>query len=148
MLDDLYSEKLLTLSSNIAHLGRLETPQGSATKHARLCGSVVTVDVALDENGFIGDFAQDVKACALGQASAAVLGSQALGASLDEARAARDNLRALLAGEAATFPGRFADLAIFEAVQDYKARHASVLLAFEAVVEAMESARAAQNAAA
>lgn len=142
MLDDLYSSKLLALSASIAHLGRLDTPQGTSTRHARLCGSVVTADVVLDEDGTVATFAQDVKACALGQASAAVLGQGVIGASLEEITTARDGLRALLAGEDATFEARFADLSIFEAVRDYKARHASVMLAFEATAEAMEQASA------
>jgi NifU-like protein involved in Fe-S cluster formation len=140
MLDDLYSARLLTLSASIPHLGRLDAPQGSATRHARLCGSVVIVDVVLDADGLVRDFAQDVKACALGQASAAVLGQGVMDASLDEIKDARDGLRSLLAGEDVTFSERFADLSIFEAVRDYKARHASVMLAFEATAEAMEQA--------
>jgi NifU-like protein involved in Fe-S cluster formation len=140
MLDDLYSARLLSLSASIPHLGRLDAPQGSATRHARLCGSVVTVDAVLDADGLVSDFAQDVKACALGQASAAVLGQGVIGVSLQEVTQARDGLRALLAGEHASFDGRFADLSIFEAVRDYKARHASVMLAFEATVEAVEKA--------
>jgi NifU-like protein involved in Fe-S cluster formation len=140
MLDDLYSARLLSLSASIPHLGRLEAPQGSATRHARLCGSVVIADVVLDADGLVRDFAQDVKACALGQASAAVLGQGVMDASLDEIKDARDGLRSLLAGEDVTFSERFADLSIFEAVRDYKARHASVMLAFEATAEAMEQA--------
>lgn len=142
MLDDLYSSKLLALSASIAHLGRLDAPQGTSTRHARLCGSVVTADVVLNEDGAVATFAQDVKACALGQASAAVLGQGVIGASLEEITTARDSLRALLAGEEASFEPRFADLSIFEAVRDYKARHASVMLAFEATAEAMEQASA------
>ena len=140
MLNDLYSSKLLTLSANLPHVGRLEDAEGSSTRHARLCGSVVTVDVALDKDGTVGRFAQDVKACALGQASAGVLGQGVLGASRDEVATARDGLRALLAGEDVTFAERFCDLAVFSAVRDYKARHASVMLAFEATVEAMDKA--------
>lgn len=146
MLDDLYNSKLLALCAAIPHLGRLEVPQGSATRHARLCGSVVTADVMLDDNDRVSEFAQDVKACALGQASASVLGSGVMGASIDELRAARDGLRALIAGEDVTFDERFADLEVFVAVRDYKARHASVMLAFEAVVEACEKAGDAGSA--
>lgn len=141
MLDDLYSTKLLSLSASISHLGRLDVPDGTSTRHARLCGSVVTVDVALDEAGQIASFAQDVKACALGQASAAVLGQGIIGASHTDVVAARDSLRVLLAGGDANFNERFADLAIFESVRDYKARHASVMLAFEATAEALEQSQ-------
>jgi NifU-like protein involved in Fe-S cluster formation len=142
MLDDLYSSKLLALSASIAHLGRLDAPQGTSTRHARLCGSVVSADIVLNEDGAVATFAQDVKACALGQASAAVLGQGVIGASLEEVTTARDGLRALLAGEEVSFEPRFADLSIFEAVRDYKARHASVMLAFEAAADAMEQASA------
>lgn len=149
MLDDLYTSKLLALCAAIPHVGRLDEPQGTATRHARLCGSVVTTDVILDGEGKVGEFAQDVKACALGQASAAVLGGGVIGASMDELRAARDSLRALISGEDVQFDARFADLSLFVAVRDYKARHASVMLAFEAVVEACEQAvdKHAQSAA-
>ncbi|MBO6674074.1 MAG: iron-sulfur cluster assembly scaffold protein [Rhizobiales bacterium] len=140
MLDDLYSARLLSLSANIPNLGRLDAPQGSSTRHARMCGSVVTVDVVLNSDGLVCEFAQDVKACALGQASAAVLGEGVMGASPKEVSQARDGLRSLLAGEDVAFGDRFADLSIFEAVRDYKARHASVMLAFEATAQAMEQA--------
>lgn len=145
MLDDLYNSKLLALCAAIPHVGRLEAPQASVTRHARLCGSVVTADVVLDSDGKVTEFAQDVKACALGQASAAVLGGGVVGASLDELRTARDSLRALIAGEDVRFEPRFADLEVFAAVRDYKARHASVMLAFEAVVDAGEQATEKQS---
>lgn len=145
MLDDLYNSKLLALCAAIPHLGRLDEPQGTATHHARLCGSVVSADIAIDGDGKVVEFAQDVKACALGQASAAVLGTGVLGASMDELRAARDGLRALIVGEDVSFDTRFADLEVFVAVRDYKARHASVMLAFEAAIEAGEQAQAEQT---
>ena len=146
MLDDLYSTKLLTLSASIPHLGRLDAPDGTATRHARLCGSVVTADVVLDQEGRVSSFAQDVKACALGQASASVLGQGVIGASHEEIVTARDGLRALLSGEDIRFDERFSDLAVFESVRDYKARHASVMLAFEATAEAVEQALATDAA--
>lgn len=142
MLDDLYSSKLLELSASIPHIGRLERPMGSSTRHARLCGSVVSVDVILDDEGKIAHFAQDVKACALGQASASVLGHAVIGQSYDDLVAVRDALRALIQGEDVAFAEPFKVLDLFVAVRDYKARHASVMLAFEAVVEAMDAARA------
>jgi NifU-like protein involved in Fe-S cluster formation len=141
MLDDLYSSKLLSLSANISHLGALDAAQGRSTKHARLCGSVVKAEIMV-RDGVVADFAQDVKACALGQASAAVLGRGIIGASLEDVTMARDGLRVLLAGENVRFETRFADLVIFEGVRDYKARHASVMLAFEAASEALEQALA------
>lgn len=146
MLDDLYTSKLLALCAAIPHVGRLEQPQGTSTRHARLCGSVVTADIVLDGEGKVAEFAQDVNACALGQASAAVLGGGVIGATLEELRVARDGLRALISGEDTGFDPRFGDLELFAAVRDYKARHASVMLAFEAVVEAGERASDGQPA--
>ncbi|MEM1289438.1 MAG: iron-sulfur cluster assembly scaffold protein [Pseudomonadota bacterium] len=141
MLDDLYSQKLLSLSASIPHLGTLEEPQGTARKHARLCGSVVSADVQLAPDGTVETFAQEVKACALGQASASILGAGVIGATHAEIAQARDGLRALLAGEDVVFSERFADLSVFTAVRDYKARHGSVMLAFEAASDAIEQAR-------
>ena len=139
MIDDLYSAKLLALAANMPHAGRLESPQASATRHAKLCGSTVTVDVRL-EDGRIADFAQDVRACALGQAAAAVLGEAAVGAEPSEVEAARDALRAMLKTGGAPPEGRFAALAALAPVRDYPARHASTLLAFEAAAAAAREA--------
>ncbi len=139
MIDDLYSAKLLKLAANLPHSGRLAAPHASSEKIAKLCGSRVVVDVAV-ENGVVSDFAQDVKACALGQASASVLGAHVLGASLSEIEMARDQFRAMLK-EGATAPeGRFSDLSMLAPVKDYPARHASTLLAFEAAAEAVRRA--------
>ena len=139
MIDELYSAKLLKLAANMPHAGRLAEPQGSSEKIAKLCGSRVVIDVALAD-GVVSDFAQDVKACALGQASAAVLGAHVMGASLSEIEMARDQFRAMLK-EGATAPqGRFSDLSMLAPVKDYPARHASTLLAFEAAVEAVRRA--------
>ena len=144
MIDDLYSAKVLKLVANMPHAGRLAAPQASSEKISKLCGSRVTVDLSMTD-GRVSDFAQDVKACALGQASAAVLGAQVIGASLAEIEAARDALRAMLKQGGPAPQGRFADLKVLEAVRDYPARHASTMLAFEAAAEA---ARAAQGPAA
>ena len=139
MIDDLYSAKVLTLAANMPRAGRLAAPQGSSEKVSKLCGSRVVVDVVL-EDGRVADFAQDVKACALGQASAAVLGANVIGAGLDELEAARDALKAMLKAGGAPPEGRFADLAVLAVVKDYPPRHASTMLAFEAVVEAARQA--------
>jgi NifU-like protein involved in Fe-S cluster formation len=141
MIDDLYSAKVLTLAANMPHAGRLAAPQASSEKVSKLCGSRVTVDLSMAD-GRVSAFAQDVKACALGQASAAVLGANVIGASLDEIEAARDALKAMLKQGGAPPQGRFADLRVLEVVRDYPARHASTMLAFEAAAEA---ARAASN---
>lgn len=142
LLDDLYSQKLLSLAASIAHLGRLDQPDGASMRHARLCGSAVGVELVLDETSqIVREAALDVKACALGQASAGVLAQGLIGASLFELTDARDGLKALLDGHHVNFAPRFADLSLFAAVRDYRARHASVMLAFEAAVDAFSSAR-------
>ena len=143
MIDDLYSSKVLALAANMPRAGRLAEPQASSEKVSKLCGSRVTVDLVLD-GGVVSDFAQDVKACALGQASAAVLGANVIGASVGELEAARDGLKAMLKDGGAPPQGRFSDLRALEVVRDYPARHASTLLAFEAVVEAAHKASAAR----
>ncbi len=139
MIDELYSAKLLTLAANMPRAGRLTAPDGSAERVAKLCGSKVIVDVAMDGEQ-VADFAQDVKACALGQASAAVLGAQVVGASLAEIEMARDAFRAMLKAGGPPPEGRFSDLAMLAPVKDYPARHASTLLAFEAAAAAVRQA--------
>jgi NifU-like protein involved in Fe-S cluster formation len=123
------------------HAGRLAAPQGSSEKVSKLCGSRVVVDVVL-QDGQVVDFAQDVKACALGQASAAVLGTHVIGARVSELEGARDALKAMLKQGGPPPEGRFADLKVLEVVRDYPPRHTSTLLAFEAVVEAAHRALA------
>ena len=142
MIDDLYSAKILKLAADMPRAGRLADAQASSEKIAKLCGSKVTVDVKV-EDGVVTDFAQDVRACALGQASAAVLGAHVIGASLGEIEVARDQLRAMLKGNGPAPTGRFSELSVLEVVKDYPARHASTLLAFEATVEAVRIATGA-----
>jgi NifU-like protein involved in Fe-S cluster formation len=139
MIDDLYSAQILTLAANMPRAGRLAAPDASAQKTAKLCGSTIVVDVAV-EGGVVTDFAQDVRACALGQASAAILGARVVGADLAEIEMARDALRAMLKTDGPAPVGRFAELAVLAPVKDYPARHASTLLAFEAAVEAVRAA--------
>ena len=141
MIDDLYSARLLKLAANMPRAGRLAQPHGTAEKVAKLCGSRVVVDVVLDGDR-VADFAQDVKACALGQAAAAVLGTHVVGASLSEIEMARDAFRAMLKDGADAPVGRFSDLSMLAPVKDYPARHASTLLAFEATVDAVHQALA------
>ena len=142
MIDDLYSAKLLALAANMPRIGRLASADASVEKVAKLCGSRVVVDVVADGDR-VADFAQDVKACALGQAAASVLGANVVGASLGELETARRQLRAMLKDGAAAPDGRFSDLALLAPVKDYPARHASTMLAFEAVTEAMRRAAGA-----
>ncbi|MBN9320516.1 MAG: iron-sulfur cluster assembly scaffold protein [Caulobacterales bacterium] len=141
MIDDLYSGRVLMLAANIPHLGSLPAPQASIEKTSRLCGSRVKVDLVLDGDR-VADFAQEVKACALGQAAAGVLGEGIIGASVAELEAGRDALRTLLAGGEATPPERFSALSDLAPIREYPARHASTLLAFEAVVEAAHTIQA------
>jgi NifU-like protein involved in Fe-S cluster formation len=140
VIDALYSAQILTLAANMPGAGRLAAPHGSAEKVSKLCGSRVRVDVILDESGRVADFAQDVQACALGQASAAVLGAYLTGADLEEVERARADLRAMLKDGANPPTGRFSDLAMLEPVKAYPARHASTMLAFEAAAEAVRLA--------
>jgi NifU-like protein involved in Fe-S cluster formation len=135
MIDDLYSSRILALAANMPRAGRLAAPQASAEKVAKLCGSRIIVDLVLTD-GLVSDFAQEVQACALGQASAAILGANIIGATADEIRQARDGLRAMLKEAGSAPEGRFADLGVLAPVRDYPARHASTLLAFEAALEA------------
>lgn len=139
MIDELYSREILRRTTQLQHLGRLAAPQGVADRVAKLCGSTVHVEVRLDGDT-ISDFAMEVQACALGQAAAAILSQHVVGAPVSDVLAARDALRALLKGEAAAFPERFADLQILSGVKDYPARHASTLLALEATCEAISRA--------
>jgi len=139
MIDDLYSARILKLAADTPHAGRLAAPDASSEKVAKLCGSKITVDVTLN-NGKVADFAQDVRACALGQAAAAVLGAHIIGADLAQIEMARDALRAMLKHDGPPPEGRFAELAVLAPVKDYPARHASTLLAFEAAAEAVRVA--------
>lgn len=135
MIDDLYSAQILKLTANIPHIGRLSQPTGTAERVAKLCGSRIIVDVVVVD-GVITDFAQEVKACALGQAAASILGAHVIGATVDEVTTARDALVAMLKSGGEPPQGRFADLGILQAVRDFPARHASTALAFEAAVAA------------
>jgi len=139
-MDDLYHGRVLELASDIPHVGRLEGPDGAATKVSRVCGSVVTVELKLAD-GAVSEIAVHPKACALGQASTAVLAMNAIGASPAEIRAARDQLRAMLKGEGPAPQGRFWELRHLEGVREYPARHASTMLAFDAAVEALDQAQ-------
>lgn len=144
MVDDLYNPRILDLAGNIPRLGRLDRPDASATAHSKLCGSTITVDVAVSGDR-VTDFAQEVKACALGQASASILARHVIGASVGELSEARDQLRRMLKENGPPPEGRFAELSFLEPVREYRARHASTMLAFEAVVEAASKAQAARE---
>jgi NifU-like protein involved in Fe-S cluster formation len=131
----LYSGQILQLAASIPHLGRLAEPGGSAKKRSPLCGSTVTVDLVM-QDGRVAAFAQDVKACALGQASAAILGGVVLGRSLAELEAARDALSAMLKDGGPVPAAPFDGYQVLLPARDYKNRHASILLALEATCAA------------
>ena len=147
MLNDVYNEKILDLAGNIPRLGRLPAPDASATAHSKLCGSTVTVDVKMD-GGEITDFAHDVKACALGQASSSIMARHVIGAKPDELRGLRETVRKMLKENGAPPTGKWADIALLEPVRDYKARHASTMLTFDAVVKAVDEIEAKRKQAA
>lgn len=136
MLNEIYNKRILDLAGNIPRLGRLASPQARATAHSKLCGSTVTVDVTM-EGDRVSDFAHEVKACALGQASSSIMARHVVGAGADELRAVRDDMRAMLKASGTPPTGKWADLAVLEPVRDYKARHASTMLTFDAVVDAI-----------
>ena len=137
MLNDVYNAKILDLAGNIPRLGRLPTPDASATAHSKLCGSTVTVDLKM-KAGEVADFAHDVKACALGQASSSIMARHVVGSKPDELRELRDTVRKMLKENGAPPSGKWADIAVLEPVRDYKARHASTMLTFDAVVSALD----------
>ena len=150
MLNEIYNSRILELAGNIPRIGRLPSPDASATAHSKLCGSTVTIDLKVDGDT-VTDFAHDVKACALGQASSSIMARNIVGSVADELRALREDVRKMLKENGAPpAEGKWADIAVLEPVRDYKARHASTLLTFDAVVDAIgqiEAKRAAQSAA-
>jgi NifU-like protein involved in Fe-S cluster formation len=138
-LSEIYNNRILELAANIAGAERLEHPDGTATAHSKLCGSTVTVDLKLD-GGKVAAFGQTVKACLLGQAAASVMGSHIVGTSASELRAVASAMRKMLKEGGPPPGGRWSDLAVLEPVKDYKARHASTLLVFDAVEAALAKA--------
>lgn len=142
-LINLYSGRILALAAAIPHTDRLANPQATIKKRAPLCGSIVTVDVTLEEDGRIAEFGQDVKACALGQAAASVVGANVIGRTRAEIEATRDALRAMLKENGPTPPAPFDGLEVLRPARDFANRHASILLAIEATAEAMAEAEAA-----
>lgn len=135
----LYSSRILALAADIPHLERLEAPDATVKKRAPLCGSTVTVDVAMRDGRIVG-FGQDVKACALGQAAAAITGENAIGATRAEIEAARDQLKAMLKEGGPVPDAPFDGLEVLAPARDYKNRHASILLSLEALAEAAAQA--------
>src|ERR1043166_9411511 len=145
MLNEVYNKRIIELAGNIPRVGRLGAPDASATAHSKLCGSTVTVDLKM-EGDQVTDFAHEVKACALGQASSSIMARHVIGAKADELRSLRETVRKMLKENGAPPDGKWADIAVLEPVRDYKARHASTLLTFDAVVDAISQIEAKRNA--
>ena len=137
MLNDIYNKRIIELAGNIPRLGRLAAPDASATAHSKLCGSTVKIDLRMD-GPVVTDFAHDVKACALGQASSSIMARNVIGAQAQELRELRESVRRMLKENGAPPAGKWADVAVLEPVRDYKARHASTMLTFDAVVSAID----------
>jgi NifU-like protein involved in Fe-S cluster formation len=136
MLNDIYNKRIIELAGNIPRLGRLPSPDASATAHSKLCGSTVKIDLKMD-GPVVTDFAHEVKACALGQASSSIMASHVVGSTASELRELREIVRKMLKENGSPPQGKWADIALLEPVRDYKARHASTMLTFDAVVDAI-----------
>lgn len=138
----IYDRTILELAGNVPRLGRLAAADGSATAHSRLCGSTVTSDIAVDRDGRIEEFAHEVQACALGQAAAAIIGAAVIGADRAEIAKAREDVRAMLKEHAEPPQGRFGGFSALASARDYPARHAAILLPFDALLRALDDAGA------
>ena len=134
--EDVYSQRILELAAAIPRTARLEAPLASATAHSKLCGSTVTVDLAM-EGDIVTDYGQSVKACLLGQSSASVMGREIIGSTAAELRAVGAAMRNMLKRGGPPPGGKWGDLSVLEPVRDYKARHPSTLLVFDAVEDAI-----------
>ena len=139
--EDIYSQRILELSANMPRVGRLVHPDASAMAHSKLCGSRVTIDLSMNGD-VVTDYGQSVKACLLGQSSAAVMGREIVGSTAAELREVGAAMRKMLKAGGPPPEGRWADLAALEPVKDYKARHASTLLVFDAVEDAIRQIEA------
>lgn len=141
MLDSVYNTKILEYAGNIEHIGRLESPDASSKKHSKLCGSTVLVDINF-KDGVVTDFAHEVKACALGQAASSIMARKVIGSSAEELKTLRETVYKMLKEDGPAPIGKFGDFKFLEPVREYKARHASTLLTFDAVVDCLEQIEA------
>jgi NifU-like protein involved in Fe-S cluster formation len=144
--EDIYSQRILELAAAMPRTTRLRSPQATATAHSKLCGSTVTVDLAMEGNVVV-DYGQSVKACLLGQSAASVMGREVIGSTAAELRELGSAMRKMLKESGAPPDGKWGDLAVLEPVRDYKARHASTLLVFDAVEDAIGQIEAKREAA-
>jgi NifU-like protein involved in Fe-S cluster formation len=142
--EDIYSQRILELAAAMPRTARLPEPQATATAHSKLCGSRVTIDLAM-EGEVVSDYGQNVKACLLGQAASSVMGREIIGSSAEELRDVGATMRNMLKAGGPPPQGRWSDLAVLEPVRDYKARHASTLLVFDAVEEAIATIEASRK---
>ena len=147
MLDEIYNRRVLELAADIPRLGRLAAPDATAKAHSRLCGSTVTVDIVV-RDGRVVDFAHDVRACALGQASSSLMARHVIGATPQELFDLRDTMRRMLKENGPPPAGKWAEFAVLEPVRAFRARHASTLLTFEAVADALQEIASKRAAAA
>ena len=136
MINEIYNQRILELAGNIPRLGRLANPDASAKAHSSLCGSTVVIDLCV-KDGRVFDFAHDVKACALGQASSSLMARHVIGSTAEELNALRERMTRMLKANGPPPDGKWAEFAVLEPVRDYKARHASTLLTFDAVADAL-----------
>ena len=140
MIDDVYNSKILGFAGNIGRIGRLDAPDASAKAHSKLCGSTIVVDLKVEGDKIV-DYAHDVKACALGQASSAIVATNIIGATVAEMQQVRLEMQQMLKESGSPPEGRFADLKYLQPVKDHKARHTSTLLVFDAVVDALDQVK-------
>jgi len=147
MINEIYNRQILGFAADIPRLQRLTAPDATAVAISRLCGSKVTVDVSM-KDGVVSDFGQEVKACALGQASSSIMARHVVGSTPEELRSVRDQMYRMLKEEGPAPTGKWADLEALMPVRDFKARHASTLLTFDAVVDAIGQIEAKQKEAA
>jgi NifU-like protein involved in Fe-S cluster formation len=141
MLDHIYNQKILEFAADIPRLHRLERPDATAIAHSKLCGSKVTVDLEM-KDGVVSDFGHEVKACALGQASSSIMARHVVGSTAGELRALREQMYDMLKNNGPAPTGKWKDLEALTPVRDFKARHASTLLTFDAVVDAINQIEA------
>lgn len=143
MINDIYNARILALAAEIPRLGRLQAPQATAKAHSRLCGSTVVVDLAMDGDT-VSDFAHEVRACALGQASSSLMARHVVGAKAADLRALRQTMLKMLKENGPPPEGAFDEFKVLEPIRDYKARHASTMLTFDAVVDCIDQIEAAR----
>jgi NifU-like protein involved in Fe-S cluster formation len=144
--EDIYSQRILELAAGMPRTARLPAPHATATAHSKLCGSTVTIDLAMQDD-VVTDYGQSVKACLLGQSSASVMGREIVGSTAAELREVGQAMRKMLKEGGPPPEGKWGDLAVLEPVRDYKARHASTLLVFDAVEDAIAQIEAKRNGA-